>query len=265
MATTLSSSPSSSPPPLSPRTRKRLSKKLSWALRHGLDKLRLTPRPDGYVALSSLLRVYRVPGLDVRAVREIVASCPKRRFALLTESNGDDDDVETLYIRANQGHSSGRASIDPSKLLTPILDPDDAPPICVHGTTRAAWRAIRTSGGLSPMTRDHIHFATGLPSSKESGVISGARSSSEVFVYVDVAAAVRAGVPFYRSANGVILTPGIKIQIEPSEAVAASSSEVADARKRGDRRLPFRFFEKVVARDGVVLWSRKEEEAADRA
>jgi RNA:NAD 2'-phosphotransferase (TPT1/KptA family) len=42
--------------------------------------------------------------------------------------------------------------------------------VCVHGTTEKAWDIIQKEG-LKPMTRNHIHFATGLP--KEDGVISG--------------------------------------------------------------------------------------------
>jgi len=34
------------------------------------------------------------------------------------------------------------------------------------------------------------------------------RASSAVHIWVDVPEAIRGGVPFYRSANGVILTPG---------------------------------------------------------
>ena len=34
------------------------------------------------------------------------------------------------------------------------------------------------------------------------------RSSAEVHVWVDLLGASRAGVPLYRSANGVILSPG---------------------------------------------------------
>lgn len=40
----------------------------------------------------------------------------------------------------------------------------------LHGTTLAAWDAIRSSGGLSRMKRNHIHLAAGRPGS---GIISG--------------------------------------------------------------------------------------------
>jgi len=47
------------------------------------------------------------------------------------------------------------------------------------------------------MARRHIHFATGTPS--DGGVISGMRGSAGVHVYLDVPAALAAGLPLYRS------------------------------------------------------------------
>ena len=62
-------------------------------------------------------------------------------------------------IRATQGHSIRIAS---EALLSPVL-PDDpsTPKLAVHGTTPFAWRSILKSGGLSRMSRTHVHFAPG--------------------------------------------------------------------------------------------------------
>lgn len=56
------------------------------------------------------------------------------------------------------------------------------------------------------MKRTHIHFATGLPSDR--GVVSGMRKDVEVLIYIDVEKALRAGIKFYQSSNGVVLSPG---------------------------------------------------------
>ena len=77
------------------------------------------------------------------------------------------------------------------------------------------------------MGRNHIHFASGLPAgftpfsnstpgeTAEGGekeatapVISGMRKNSSVLVYVDIDAALAAGIKFFLSENGVILTEG---------------------------------------------------------
>lgn len=63
------------------------------------------------------------------------------------------------------------------------------------------------------MTRSHIHCAAGLSTDKQ--VISGMRKSCDVFVYIDAASAMEAGVPFFLSTNGVILTPGLEGVLAP--------------------------------------------------
>lgn len=89
--------------------------------------------------------------------------------------------------------------------LQPVNSPSDIPTgIAVHGTTRKAWDSIREQG-LSRMTRNHIHLAQGVPGS---GIISGMRNSSSILIYIDIQKALDAGIKFYLSANGVVLTEG---------------------------------------------------------
>ena len=60
--------------------------------------------------------------------------------------------------------------------------------------------------GLSRMGRHHVHLAKGLLGEK--GVISGMRQSADLFIWVNVHEAIRGGLVFYESANGVILCSG---------------------------------------------------------
>ena len=135
-------------------------------------------------------------------------------------------DNKVLCIRANQGHSLKGLRTD--QLLTPLTYQELTDPnlTIIHGTTRSAWEDHIRHEGLSRMRRNHIHFATGLPPSnsakgkkkrkcenKTSGgttPISGMRSSSEIYIYVDGLRCAKDGVPFYRSDNGVILTAGVQ-------------------------------------------------------
>lgn len=100
----------------------------------------------------------------------------------------------------------------------------------VHGTYHAAWPAIVRAGGLKRMSRAHVHLAPELPGA--SGVISGMRASAQLEVWVDVLSASAAGIPFFRAANGVILTPGVA----------------------AEGRLPIDFFECVVDRKTGKVW-----------
>lgn len=70
--------------------------------------------------------------------------------------------------------------------------------------------------GLNRMKRNHIHMACGIPGEDE--VISGMRGSCQAVIYIDVASAMAAGIKFFKSSNGVILTQGINDSgVLPSE------------------------------------------------
>jgi len=63
--------------------------------------------------------------------------------------------------------------------------------------------------GLCRMNRNHIHMAVGLPTGA-SEVISGMRESCEVVIEIGANQAHYAGkIPFYLSANRVVLSPGL--------------------------------------------------------
>mmetsp|Transcript_1965 Transcript_1965/g.3629 ORF Transcript_1965/g.3629 Transcript_1965/m.3629 type:complete len:246 (-) Transcript_1965:266-1003(-) len=179
-----------------------LSRKLSKLLRHRIHANGLSDclRGDGYVPLDRVLALRGFQGRTVDEIREVVKCNDKQRFSLLEEDG-------VLYIRANQGHSISGLNDDDLLQKIEFSANDDKQLIAIHGTYHKAWPAILQSGGLSRMTRQHVHLAADLPG--EGGVISGMRSSCELIVYVDVRAAVlEGGLQFFSSANNVILTPG---------------------------------------------------------
>jgi len=190
----------------------RLSRKLSALLRHRAMENGLGDclRPDGYVPLERVLALPGFSGVSAQQVRTVVAENDKQRFNLAYFDGAE-------HIRANQGHTL--TGLDADALLT-RLTAADVPAPAVHGTYKRAWGGIVASGGLSRMARNHVHLARGLPSG--GGVISGMRASCEVAVWVDVAAAMNEGVPFFESANGVLLTPG-----EGADGILASRFFVA--------------------------------------
>lgn len=130
------------------------------------------------------------------------------------------EDPADYLIRANQGHS---VKVDTEGLLVPVTEEaNNVPDTVVHGTDEPAWRLIIKSGGLRRMGRNHMHFASGLPAgfkslepstssaeAKEAApVISGMRKTSSILIYIDIRAALAAGIKFFVSENGVILTEG---------------------------------------------------------
>ena len=58
------------------------------------------------------------------------------------------------------------------------------------------------------MGRNHIHFCTGLSGSGADSANSTMRKSADVAIFVDGASAITAGIKFFQSRNGVVLTKG---------------------------------------------------------
>lgn len=185
-------------PRLSAKRQAKISRAMSYLLRHGATTAGLEMRPDGYVELTSLLVHKSLRGCTVDEAVAVVSTNDKQRFALHTDAA-----TGIQWIRANQGHTL--KSVKDSELLVEITDPKDAP-VCVHGTYRKVLPLILQSG-LSRMARNHIHFAPGL-ASENGGVISGMRGDCEVALYLNVPAALRAGIKLHRSENGVLLSAG---------------------------------------------------------
>jgi len=143
--------------------------------------------------------------LNIMALEQIVKEDAKMRYHLLFEPQGNVAESsarvnpDCWWIRANQGHSLKDVKLDHA----PLTDSGQVP-MAVHGTTHNAWNSIQNRG-LSRMTRQHIHLAQGVGGS---GVVSGMRNSSEVLIFVDLERAMKAGVKFVLSSNGVVLTEG---------------------------------------------------------
>lgn len=167
------------------------SRALSKTLRHKAKAQGFQISPEGWVKVEDILNspIFLKFDLTREKLEQIVKENDKRRFEL---------DSEGAHIRACQGHSV-EVNIDSMQLLTL----ETLPQVVVHGTSKAAWVEIQRSG-LKKMQRQHIHLAAGLYGE----VISGMRKNSEVLVYVDAVGVLNSGVPFYKSSNGAILTPG---------------------------------------------------------
>ena len=144
----------------------------------------------GYVSVDKILREY--DGVSIDDIKYICRTDNKNRFGLTIIN-------EKLYIRANQGHNTETANlIDPYLLLIEINEPLKN---CIHGTYLVNLDSIR-SYGLNRMNRSHIHFASSLDGR------TGYRQTAEVFIHIDMERALKDGIKFYMSTNGVILSEG---------------------------------------------------------
>lgn len=166
----------------------RISKTLSYHLRHRPDELGLTLEPGGWVAVDELLAALARKGKAVTRAEldEVVARNNKRRFAF---------DATGTRIRASQGHS---VEVDLE------LEPVTPPAVLYHGTSERAIAAIEREG-LKKMRRHHVHLSADVATARN----VGARHGPPVVLAVDAAAMHAAGVAFYRSANGVWLVDAV--------------------------------------------------------
>ena len=173
-----------------------ISKKMSYFLRHHLDKISSSVTSDGYVKLNSLLSMkdFSDDNIEEEEIEHIVTNNDKQRFKIIITDTGE------KLIRANQGHSTSKVTevINPTKIFTKITEPFE---YCVHGTTRKAIDEIKKNG-LNKMSRTHIHFAS------SPDAISGFRTSSKVLVHINMEQAMLDGIKFYLSENNVILSEG---------------------------------------------------------
>ena len=182
-----------------------ISKALTRILRHKAVDLGIAIRSDGYCLLDDVLRAGRLQELVVTSadVLCVAMNSDKKRFDLMVEGGA-------VFSRAGQGHSL--KEVDDERLLRRLyLEDPDLPSQCVHGTYRRCVSSIiergLLAGGVRRFgSRNHIHFAADVPG--DGRVISGMRYDCEVAIWVDLRGALRDGIPFYLSANRVILSPG---------------------------------------------------------
>ncbi|KAF2773193.1 hypothetical protein EJ03DRAFT_155912 [Teratosphaeria nubilosa] len=228
-----------------------VSKKLSWLLRHGAEQEGLTLGAGGFLNLQDCLNNRKVRGLKptFEEIKQLVADNDKQRFTLkpIDEDHATSTNAKDWLVRANQGHS---LKLETEGLLQPITA-ENKPEVAVHGTTHAAWHLIVASGGLRPMTRNHVHFACGLPAgftsivdndspttTSSAPVISGMRQSSTILIFLDVDKALQADIKLWMSENRVILSEGNAEGLVPLEVF---------------RRVEDRTGEGVLVEDGRVV------------
>jgi 2'-phosphotransferase len=149
----------------------KISKTMSWILRHGLNELKLEPDELGRIQLSILMEQEQMKQLGAtrELILEIIKSNDKQRFRL--------DMVNGIeMIGANQGHSKEIGDkINSEKLMKKIEEPLN---LCVHGTYIDVIEEIKKTG-LKIMSRTHIHFASGYPNAGK--VISGPKKCIKLY------------------------------------------------------------------------------------
>lgn len=168
----------------------RYSKFLSLVLRHKPETIGLHLDVQGWADIEELLAKAKAQGVSLTRpqLEQIVATNDKQRFALSPDGQ---------RIRANQGHS---IKIDLG------LEPQIPPPYLYHGTATRFLASIRQQGLLA-RGREHVHLST----DEETARRVGERHGQPVVLGIEAEAMHKAGIPFYRSANGVWLVSHVPL------------------------------------------------------
>lgn len=164
----------------------KLSKHLSFVLRHKPEKIGLTLSKEGWANIEDLIEksLKNSQYFTREIIKEIVQENNKKRFEL--------NENETL-IRACQGHS---IEVD-LKLKVKV-----PPAILYHGTAETTMPKIRKSCGLSKINRQHVHLSEDVETAKN----VGSRHGKVVVIKIAASLMLKDGYKFYQSKNGVWLT-----------------------------------------------------------
>ncbi len=166
----------------------RVSKRLSFVLRHRPDSVGLTLDEAGWVDVDTLLAALAAHGMPLARedLDRVVAGNDKRRFAY---------DEAGTRIRASQGHSV------PVSLGYAAGPP---PAVLFHGTPVRNLPSVLTEG-LRPGDRHAVHLSRDEATARA----VGERRGRAAVLRVDAAGLAAAGAVFTCSANGVWLVDAV--------------------------------------------------------
>ena len=157
----------------------KLSKFLSYILRHNPDKYGLKLDKSGEANLEEVLVILKERFKDFKKedLLRLVERDPKGRF-----------DISKGKIRATYGHS---IDVSPkSKSVTP-------PEVLYHGTSEESMERILT-GGLKPMDRQYVHLSL---DEKDAYAVGLRHSEKPVILKIMARKAFLSGIEFYREGN----------------------------------------------------------------
>lgn len=172
----------------------KLSKYLSYLLRHNPGDLDLSMDNNGWVSCKELIDKIHKQGryiINMDVLKLIVRDDDKQRYAF--SKNGD-------YIRANQGHS-----INVNMEYTPIKPPA----LLYHGTDARFIKNIMESNGLSPMSRQYVHLSDNINTALAVAMRHG---DTPIIFHINTEKMYKNGIKFYKSENNVWLVKHVPTQ-----------------------------------------------------
>jgi len=165
--------------------KKKLSKFLSYVLRHHPELIDLNLDENGWANVDELITKSKndSQGFTFEELDEIVETNDKKRFIF---------NEDKTRIRANQGHS-----VD----INLALIPQHPPEFLYHGTAQSNIESILEKG-IEKRSRQHVH----LSQDKETATKVGMRHGKPIILIINTGKMFEDGLKFYLSENNVWLT-----------------------------------------------------------
>lgn len=166
--------------------KKKISKFLSYVLRHHPELIGLNLDENGWANVDELITKSKREshqGLTFEELDEIVQTNEKKRFAF---------NEDKTRIRASQGHSIE---------INLALIPQQPPEFLYHGTAQSNIESILEKG-IEKRSRQHVH----LSQDKETATKVGMRHGKPVILTIKTQKMFEDGIEFYLSDNEVWLT-----------------------------------------------------------
>jgi putative RNA 2'-phosphotransferase len=186
---------------LSKKEDEKVSKFMSYVLRHAPGDIGMTLDENGWVSVDELVfRAQKVMPLTQKMVEFVVKNNVKQRFCLSEDGK---------MIRANQGHT---VKVD---LDLPDVEP---PEYLYHGTAEQFMESI-SKEGLKPMKRHDVHLSF----SEETAYKVAVRHGKPVILVVEAGRMYRQGYRFQCTKNNVWLTEKVPAKffiIQPAKKLA---------------------------------------------
>lgn len=171
-------------------TPEKISRAMSYVLRHKPEFLSLTMSEEGWVSITELaegLSKQFEQTITLEQILHVVSVDSKQRYA-----------VKESLIRASQGHSIS---------VNLELIPQVPPVILFHGTVERNMTSIMSSG-LKAGQRQFVH----LSESKETAIAVASRYGVPVILEVTSLVASQSGIEFFKSENNVWLAAHIPVE-----------------------------------------------------
>jgi putative RNA 2'-phosphotransferase len=160
----------------------KISKFLSYILRHNPKKFGIQLDPRGYADLGAVLNIlnerFTNVEIDKNLIHDLIRKSDKKRF-----------EINERGIRAFYGHS-----IDKKISMTETKNP---PEKLYHGTTSWSYKNIKKEG-LKSKGRQYVHLSQDLKTARKVGK---RRTNNPLILEINVNRALKDGVKFYKSGD----------------------------------------------------------------